>query len=46
MYWYDVRNIENENIHEVSSIYCTVIDFCWGGHEMLVNSKLHIDRRE
>ena len=25
--------------------YCTVLDFCWGGHEMLVNSKLHIDRR-
>ena len=26
--------------------YCTITDFCWGGHEVLVNSKLYIDRRE
>ena len=26
--------------------YCTFTDFCWGGHEVLVNSKLHIDRHE
>ena len=24
----------------------TIIDICWGGHELLLNSKLHTDRRE
>ena len=23
-----------------------VIDFCWGGYEVLLNNKLHIERRE
>ena len=26
--------------------YCKTIDFCWGGNEVLLNSKRHIDRRE
>ena len=26
--------------------YYTIIDICWGGHKVLLNSKLQIDRRE
>ena len=27
-------------------VHYTIIDFCWGGHEVLLNSKLYIDWRE
>ena len=30
----------------VKNGHYTIIDFCSGGHEVLLNSKLHIDRRE
>ena len=26
-------------------LYYTIIDLCWGGHWVLLNSKRHIDRR-
>ena len=35
------RPMKNDNIH----YYYTIIDLCLGGHGVLLNSKLHIDRR-
>ena len=34
--------------HPIQPMYWqySIIDFCWGGQEVLLNSKLHIDRRE
>ena len=38
--------MRTHNIYVFVEKYYTIIDFRWGGHEVILNNKLHIDRRE